>query len=183
MMNEIKITLDDRLVAAGLARAPEVIEKNVDEALATGAKDAVEAMQAILVKNRSVARNALYWSVHVEKIAAMRYFVGTGVKHARMVEEGTGPAAGRRSYMPDSRDLEDYVKQRAGITLKGRKGSVTRRRQLAEIHDRAYALALHIKQHGTKAHPFVAPTRDLMEPKIRVLAAEAVNKSLREIFA
>lgn len=183
MTTEIKITLDDRLVVAGIARAPEVIIRNVDEALSTAAQDtaAVMRLQASRYDSRGLRRE----SVHVEKLAPMHYFVGPGIDpiRARAGEEGTGPAAGRASYMPDPSKLEDYVKQRAGITLRGRKGSASRRSQLAEIRDRAWALALHIKRYGTKAAPIVAPTRDLMEPKIRVMAAAAVNKSLREIFA
>ncbi len=180
---EIRITLDDRLVAAGLAKAPGVIQRNVSDALSRGAEETAREMKAALVSNRSAARSALLLSIRPLRIGEMRYFVAPGVNYARMVEEGTGPAAGRASYMPDPSKLEDYVKQRAGITLKGRKGSASRRSQLAEIRDRAWGLALYIKEHGTKPHPFVAPTRDLMDPKIRVMVAAAVNKSLREIFA
>jgi hypothetical protein len=178
----IKIEMRKHQLAAALERAPQVIERNVDAALARGAQEVAREMKLALTTNRSMARSTLANSIRAARVAALHYFVAPGVNYSRMVEEGTGPAAGQKSYMPNPVHLRDYVKQRSRVTFTAKPRTPGRRAQMDEVRDRAWALAQHIKKHGTKPHPFVKPTRDKMEPRIHRLVAQAVTHSLQEVL-
>lgn len=180
--HEIKITVTNERLIEALERAPEVFERNVDAATWRGAEETAREMKLKLASNRSMARSILANSIRAIKVAVMHYFVAAGTAYARMVEEGTGPAAGQKPYMPNPVHLRDYVKQRSSIVFRAKPGTSARRQAMDEVRDRAWALAIYIKRHGTRAHPFVKPTRDKMEPRVRELVIEAVQKSLRQIF-
>lgn len=182
MTAEIKVTIDNARVTEALAKAPGVIERHAEIGLQRGAEETAREMKAVLTTNRSAARSTLIQSIRAVRLEKLHYFVGPAVNYARMVEEGTGPAAGRRAYMPNPTFLRDYVKQRSGINFKGKPGSTRRRQAMDEIRDRAFALAVHIRRHGTKPHPFVAPTREKMQPRIRELVEPSVARGLREVF-
>jgi len=182
--HEIKISVSNDRLIEGLQRAPEVIERNVDAATGRGAQETAREMVATLIRNRSMARTKLALSIlsGISKLGPSHYRVSPGSDYARAVEEGTGPAAGQKAYMPNPVHLRDYVKQRAGINFKGKPGTPTRRQAMDEIRDRAWALAMYIKRFGTRAHPFVKPTREKMQPRVLELVLGAVQKSLQQIF-
>lgn len=179
---DIRIEINHRRVAEALEKAPEVIVRNVDAALQRGAEEAAREMKLALATNRSMARSTLANSIRAARVAALHYYVAPGVNYGRMVEEGTGPAAGQKSYMPNPVHLRDYVQQRSRITFTAKPGTPGRRAQMDEVRDRAWALAQHIRKHGTQPHPFVKPTRDKMEPRIRELVGQAVERSLKEVL-
>ena len=97
-----------------------------------------------------------------------------GVAYAEYVHEGTGPAAGRASYMPPVSHLYAYVKGRAGVSFRNaKKGSAARSAQYDEIRDRAWALARYIQRHGTKPNRFMERTAAVMEKRApEILAAQ-----------
>jgi hypothetical protein len=155
-MMKIAINIQNRRVNEALAKMPGLIESKVDAVLSRGANDFATEAMAALTASRSVARTKLLQSVLARRIMLMHFEVTAGANYARMVEEGTGPAAGKKSYMPNPVFLRDYVKQRARISFAAKKGTPARRTAMDEVRDRAFALAVHIRKYGTKPHPFMA---------------------------
>lgn len=180
--HRIVTTLDNAGALKGLQRIPEAVEWHVDAEIGAIAEQGAVWMKERLAANRSMARSILANSIRAARLALMHWFVSPGTNYARAVEEGTGPAVGKPNYMPDPKHLEDYVKQRGSIRLRGKPNSPTRRRVLDEIRERAWGLAIHIWWHGTKPQPFVAPTAE----KLRTVAPDrvtgAVQRGLQEAF-
>ena len=112
-MTSIAIDIYNRRVDEALRRLPGVIETRVDLALDRGSQEFVREARSRAPK----ARSALVNSILSRRLGEMHYEVSTGVNYARAVEEGTGPAVGKASYMPNPLLLQDYVKQRGGIAL------------------------------------------------------------------
>ena len=167
---------------AALRRIPAVMEAHIGGAAYKGAGEVAQEMRLTLAKNRSVARAHLVNSINVHQAGRMGYDVVVGSDHARMVEEGTGPAAGRKSYLPNRENLEDYIKQRGKIVFSGRPGSKRRVAQEAEIRDRAMALAVHIRKYGTKPHPFAEPSLQAKKSRLFELFEAATVAGLAEVF-
>ena len=139
------------------------------------AAEVARAMRAKVEANKSVAFSNLLNSIGVFAVHTedqFNWFVRPSVNYAVEVEEGTGPAAGMERYFPDPKALEPYVKLRGGVTFTGRRGSAKRRGQEAEVRDRAWGLARFIFEHGTKPHPFAAPTAVEMSPRVIELLTE-----------
>jgi HK97 gp10 family phage protein len=179
----IAITIQNRRVTQALEKMPGVIEKRVDAALSTGAREfAVEAKLLV-----SKARSTLMQSIISRRLGLMHFEVTTGTNYARMVEEGTGPAAGRSAYMPNPLFLQDYVKQSPNskyraVAFTAKRGSPARSAAEDQVRNRAFALAVHIRKHGTKPHPFMEPTRKKLEPRIRELVGNAVDAGVKEVL-
>ena len=179
MIPDIKIEIHSRRVIQALEKMPGAIEKRVDAALWRGADEfAIEAKRVV-----SMARSTLMQSIMARRIGLMHFQVSAGTNYARIVEEGSGPAVGKPSYMPNPIFLQDYVKQRSNVSFAAKKGSAARRAAEDKVRDRAFALAVHIRRHGTKPHPFMAPTRVKMEPRIRELVGNAVEAGVKEALA
>lgn len=162
--------------------APSVLVAHIGGATLRGAQEVAREAKLILAENGSMARSTLANSIRVLTVGPMHHRVEAGTTYARMVEEGTGPAAGRKAYMPNPVRLRDYVKQRAAIRFTGRRGSARRRSQQDELRDRAFALAMHIKKYGTKPHPFMAPAAERKKSRVFALVQEAVNAGIAEIL-
>ena len=107
MMN-IAINIQNRRVNEALARLPGVIEGKADAAIWRGAEEFARAAKQKLVENKSAGRSTLINSVIARRLGQMHFEVTAGANYARMVEEGTGPAAGKKSYMPNPVFLRDY---------------------------------------------------------------------------
>lgn len=152
---EIRQVLHDETVQAGLREGPEHVIRHVEAAQLKGAH--LIARTAKLNAARIAAFSTLANSIGVNKVAPLHFEVRAATNYARPVEEGTGPAAGRASYTPNSTHLLAYIKRRGNIRWQGRPGSQRRRDLMREIRDRAFALAMHIRKHGTKASPFMRP--------------------------
>lgn len=138
-------------------------------------QEVARSMRRRIAANKSVAFSTLVNSIQVLQDGELGRFVAPSVNYARMVDEGTGPAAGRKRYFPDPKALEPYVKLRSRITITGKPGSPQRKAQRDEIRDRAQALARYIYVHGTKPHPFVEPTRDDMQARVIELLTQGAQ--------
>lgn len=176
-MIAIAINIQNRRTDEALRRMPGAIIGRADQALDRGSQEFAREARRRVSKARSTLANA----ITARKVGELHYEVSTGVGYGRAVEEGTGPAAGKGSYMPNPVFLRDYVKQKSGISFASR-NVTAKRAAMDEVRDRAFALAVYIRQHGTKPHPFMAPTRAVMEPRIRELVGEAVDGGLKEVF-
>lgn len=187
-MIEVRIQIRNQAALAALGSYPGVLERHVGQEVEGLARWAAGRMKMILGANRSAASSDLIESINSEQLGPMHYFVGPHVAYGREVEEGTGPAAGRPSYMPNPVHLRAYVKQGGGgnpagrILLKGRPGSARRRQVMDEIRDKAWALAIYIKRHGTRPHPYIAPTAAELEARAPGRIEAAVERATREAF-
>jgi len=182
-MIEQKITVNSDQAAAAFAKAPEVMTRHVDAHLHRGAEEVAREEKLILAENKSMARSILANSIRALHMGPMHWQVRTGTDYARMVEEGTGPVAGRPSYMPNPVKLMDYVKQRARITFKSAKaGSPARRSLMRQIRDRAWGLAIWIRKHGTKPHPFAAPALERKRSRLFDLVHAGAAAGVAEVF-
>ena len=181
MMN-IAITIQNRRVNEALARLPGVIEGKVDSALLRGAQEFAREAKLKLAKNNSMARSLLANTIIAKRTGPLQFEVSANTNYARMVEEGSGPAAGKPSYMPNPVFLRGYVTQRSRISFAAKQGTPARRAAVDEMRDRAFALAVHIRKYGTQPHPFMEPTRKKMEPRIRELVGNAVEAGVKEAF-
>ncbi len=160
------------------AKDPGALALSVGRALDRAAQETAREMRRTVAANRSTAFSNLLNSIQVFRDSEFERSIAPTVNHARMVDEGTGPAAGKARYFPDPRALEPYVKLRAGVTYSGRPGSASRWKQRNEVRDRAWALARFIFAHGTQPHPFAAPTAENMRPRILELLAGGVREGL-----
>lgn len=182
MALRIDIRIDHQKALQGLEHLPGTVIAEVDGEMGAIAEQGADMMKRQLAINRSMARTTLATSVRAERRAAMHWWVGPGLNYGRMVEEGTGPAAGRRSYMPDPERLQDYIRQRGGIRMTGKPGTSARQRAIDEIRDRAWGLAVHIRRHGTKPRPFVKPTAEQLRAIASTRVSEAVQRGLQKVF-
>ena len=182
-MIEQKITINDAAARAAFAKAPEVVTRHVDALLGRGAQEVAREEKLILVENKSMARSILANSIRALHPGPMHWQVRAGTDYARMVEEGTGPAAGRKAYMPNPVHLRDYIKQRSRITFKSAKaGSPKRRSLMQEVRDRAWGLALWIRKHGTKPHPFAKPALERKRSRLFELVNAGAAAGVAEVF-
>lgn len=179
---DIKISIDTKQAAAAMDKAPGVVERHVDGRLALVAAKVARDAKLQLASNNSMALGALANSIGSRRLAMLRWQVSTGTNYARAVEEGTGPAAGAKPYMPNPDALRAYVKQRSKITFAGKPGSPKRTGQIDEIRDRAWALARHIRKFGTKPHPYMAPAAEKNRAGATEQVALAVAAGLKEVF-
>ncbi len=178
-MMRIRHRIDDRQARAAFTRAPEVMERAIAVPLEQGAK--AIAVTARRNASRYDAFGGNREQIRVEKVSNLHFRVIADSAYARPLEEGTGPAVGRRMYMPDPETLEQYIKKRAGIRW-GRAGSRKRRSQEREIRDRAWGLALHILFHGTKPHPFMAPAAEEHRSELHRNVERGVWLGIAEVF-
>lgn len=123
-------------------------------------------------------------SIHVEHPGELHFRVTTSVNYARAVEEGTGPAAGRKRYYPNPDNLRAYIDSnpRTRRFSLARAGSAKRGEQQLEVWFRSRALAWYIYQHGTKPHPYMAPALEAHRAAFPGLVAEGVNAGIAEAF-
>lgn len=78
----------------------------------------------------------------------------SGKKYAQYVEAGTGPAAGHSQYMPNAENLALYFGASKSL---------------------AWAIALSIKEKGTKANDFVNRTYTWLQARMSGFAGELAN--------
>ncbi len=182
MSLKINVKLDQEKTLQGLEHLPGAVGAEVDAELGRLAQEGAVMMKRRLAENRSMARTTLANSIHAVRRALMHWWVGPAVNYARAVEEGTGPAVGRPSYMPNPEHLEDYIRQRGGIRMAGKPGSSRRQRVINEIRDRAWGLAVHIRRHGTRPRPYVKPTAEQLNAIASARVTAAVQRGLQKVF-
>jgi len=175
----VKFTLtpDQRAAAS---KAPEILVRHLQGAGERASQEVARAM-----RQRASAHDmlgTLKQSIRAVRDGEHAWTVAPGVNYARMVEEGTGPAAGRARYFPRPDALMSFVRRRSALTFTGtRPGSSARRAVAQELVDRVWALARSIHAKGTRPHPFVRPTARTMAPRVRALFEQATRSALEEI--
>lgn len=179
-MNELKITIDDAQVRQALERMPDVVVRHVDSNLWKGSQ-----ALAVTARHNASAHDAFATNreaIHARKLGPLHFQVVAGSNYARALEEGTGPAAGKRAYMPDPEKLQDYIKRRHRITFTGRRDSRKRRGQEREIRERAWGMARAIAKHGTEPYPFMAPALEEHRSRLHQLVQEGAIAGAAAVF-
>lgn len=157
---KLSIELDSAQARAAFEKAPAVMDRSLIRALDRAGQEVAREERRAAPK----AFSTLTQSIRVAKDAKFSRLIAPDVNYARYVEEGTKPGK-----MPPRQALEPWLKFRAGIS--GR-----------ELRNRSFLLARYIQRHGTKAHPFVAPTAEKMRGRVLALLREGVDRGVREIL-
>lgn len=174
---QISVTVDQGNLAA-LAGFPQALEAGLTPKLDRAGEEVAREMKRAAPKAFSTLTN----SIRTERDSALVRWVGPGVNHALMVEQGTGPAAGQSPYFPNPLKLAPWLRQHAGRSVGGTKAGTAARRTLEQVlRDRTWALARHIATFGTRAQPFVAPTAEKMQPRVVALIQEGIDASIASL--
>lgn len=171
---DIRFKIDTAGARRDFDRAETVMVRNVERYQSRGAEELAREARDRAPKAFSTLAN----SIRAYRVGEMHWRVSTGVNYAKAVEEGTPPGT-----MPNPTHLYAWIKQRSGIGFSStRPRSAGRRSQYAEIRSRAFALARHIKHHGTRPQPYMEPARAAKESRILALMRQGVDAGRREAF-
>lgn len=157
-MVDMSIKVDDRDVLAALGRAPREVGRSLERGLDRAGHEVAREGKRQAPKAFSTLAN----SIKSSRVSPFTREVAPGVNYGRAVEEGTPPGT-----MPPRSALEPWVRFRTRAT--GR-----------ELRDRAFGLARYIKEHGTRAQPYMEPTRVKMESRVVEIVRESTAAGLRE---
>ena len=152
--NVQRVTLAIQAEGEGLVRA-------LTDEMAQLAQEAVRFMKNRAPKWRSTLTN----SIHAEMVDPTSWRIGPGVAYGRAVEEGRGPGKSLPRWSdPAAADIKAWLTSKVFKGRKrARKGTMGVVREDLELRDRYQGLAWHVRHKGIKAHPFAAPTLDMME--------------------
>lgn len=154
----IDIKIDEKEVLQAMSRAPRIMARHIERGLGRAAQEVAREERDVVPKAFSNLMN----SIRENRISPFERHVNTGVNYARAVEEGTEPG-----HMPPWQALAPWIHQKTKAS--GR-----------ELRNRAFGLARYIKEHGTKAQPYAAPTAKKMESRVIQLVRESIGAGLSE---
>ncbi len=155
------VTTNIRQVTIALRSEGEGLLNAVVDELARLAQEAVNFMRMQAPKWRSTLTN----SIRADKVSDHEWSIGPGVDYGRAVEEGRGPGKGLPRWSdPAAADIVAWLTTKvfAG-RRRARRTSMKAVNENLELRDRYQGLAWHVRHKGIKAHPFAAPTLDMME--------------------
>lgn len=178
--SRIDIRIDDARVLEAFSKAPEVMRRHVEGGVQRGAGEIVTEAKTRAPKSLSNLVN----SIAAAPAGELAWVARAGSAHAVMVEQGTGPAAGKKKYYPNPDNLLQYLMTTPKARGFGRWKRSDRGRLEQEMGmvRRAQAFAWWIYQHGTKAQPFMAPAAEAKRDRCTELVRAAVSKGLLEVF-
>ena len=155
------VTTNIRQVTIALRSEGEGLLNAVVDELARLAQEAVNFMRMQAPKWRSTLTN----SIRADKVSDHEWSIGPGVDYGRAVEEGRGPGKGLPRWGdPAAADIVAWLTTKvfAG-RRRAKRTSMKAVNENLELRDRYQGLAWHVRHKGIKAHPFAAPTLDMME--------------------
>lgn len=155
------VTTNIRQVTIALrAEGEGLLTAMVDE-LSKLAQEAVNFMRMQAPKWRSTLTN----SIRADKVSDHEWSIGPGVDYGRAVEEGRGPGKGLPRWSdPAAADIVAWLTTKVFVgRRRARRTSMKAVNENLELRDRYQGLAWHVRHKGIKAHPFAAPTLDMME--------------------
>lgn len=156
------------------------MDKGVGDELARLAQEAARMMQRLAPKSRS----ELVLSIAAKQTGEFEYEIRPVVPHAWYVEHGVKPGGKGLPRFFDfaSGPIVAWLRTHPkGGGKPGRapaKGSKRARVFELELRDRYEGLAWHVRHHGVKASPFVAPTAEFMEKVLPQRMELAVRRVL-----
>lgn len=154
-------TTNIRQVTIALRSEGEGLLNAVVDELARLAQEAVNFMRMQAPKWRSTLTN----SIRADKVSDHEWSIGPGVDYGRAVEEGRGPGKGLPRWSdPAAADIVAWLTTKVFVgRRRARRTSMKAVNENLELRDRYQGLAWHVRHKGIKAHPFAAPTLDMME--------------------
>ena len=155
------VTTNIRQVTIALRSDGEGLLNAVVDELARLAQEAVNFMRMQAPKWRSTLTN----SIRADKVSDHEWSIGPGVDYGRAVEEGRGPGKGLPRWSdPAAADIVAWLTTKVFVgRRRARRTSMKAVNENLELRDRYQGLAWHVRHKGIKAHPFAAPTLDMME--------------------
>lgn len=155
------VTTNIRQVTIALRSEGEGLLNAVVDELARLAQEAVNFMRMQAPKWRSTLTN----SIRADKVSDHEWSIGPGVDYGRAVEEGRGPGKGLPRWSdPAAADIVAWLTTKVFVgRRRARRTSMKAVNENLELRDRYQGLAWHVRHKGIKAHPFAAPTLDMME--------------------
>ncbi len=154
-------TTNVRQVTVALRSDGEGLLNAMVDELERLAQEAVNFMKMQAPKWRSTLTN----SIRADKVAENEWSIGPGVDYGRAVEEGRGPGKGLPRWSdPAAADIVAWLTTKvfAG-RRRAKRTSMKAVHENLELRDRYQGLAWHVRHKGIKAHPYAAPTLDMME--------------------
>lgn len=147
--DSVKITLDDTKVREMLAKAPQETKMTVRRLLERAGIDVMSEMRqhAPVAVTGDLRRSAHYFFQSENEVA-----VEPTAKYAEAVEKGSKP---------------HWVSVRPGTPLF---------RWAMQKGISPFALQWSIAHKGTKPHPFIQPTYDIMEPQVQRLFTDGITE-------
>lgn len=177
----IELRYDDAAARAALRKSPGVVRRMLGLAIERGARDLAQEARTNVSKRHGMGQ--LLQSIGPSMLGPLHWEVRAKSRYSRMVEEGTGPAAGKAKYYPNPDSLKDWLtlnpRYRGHAWAKS--GSTKRGNQELDIWLRSRAWAWGIYQKGTKAYPFMAPAYESKKGAVIERANEAMRKAVAEI--
>lgn len=173
---KLGIELDSKAAKAAFEKAPAVMNRTLSRYLDRAAQEVTDEARRKAAEHDNYG--ALKQSIKFYKRGDLERLVAPSVNYARMVEQGT-----KAGYWPNIGALMDWINTpgRRGFRL-AKAGSKKRLSQAMELRERAGGLARFIHAHGTKAHPFMAPTAEKMESRVHQLLREGAAAGVQEVF-
>lgn len=154
-------TTNVRQVTVALRSDGEGLLNAMVDELSKLAQEAVNFMRMQAPKWRSTLTN----SIRADKVSDHEWSIGPGVDYGRAVEEGRGPGKGLPRWSdPAAADIVAWLTTKVFVgRRRARRTSMKAVNENLELRDRYQGLAWHVRHKGIKAHPFAAPTLDMME--------------------
>ncbi len=104
-------------------------------------------------------------SIHQSRLSHQEWEIGAGADYAIAVEEGRRPGKGLPRWSdPAATNIKAWLESKVfrGVR-RARSTSMKAVHENLELRDRYQGLAWHVRHKGIKAHPFAAPTLEMME--------------------
>lgn len=159
MNNTISVSIDTQRVRDAFARAPQVMERNIDVKLSRGAEEVARTAKG----NAPKAFSNLVNSIRAHRVASLHYQVAEGMNYGRAVEEGTQP------HFPNPDALRPWVERVLGVRGK-------------EAMDKAWMIARAISRRGTRAQPYMQPAAESSRSRLFDLVRQGADEGLLEVF-
>jgi len=161
-VNAFRIDVSDERPRALLQKAPGLVERRLDDAIARGAEEVARLGRDKAPKAFSILVN----SIHAIRVGSLHYQVVTGTNYARHVEEGRAPG-----IQPGTANgLMEWVKQKTGLTG-------------TDLDRRTFVVARAIGRKGIRPQSYMRPAAEEGEPIVRQLARAAVASAIEEARA
>lgn len=158
----LEIEFDSRVEEA-LRRAPLVMRRHLDDALARGARETADAAKRRAPKAFSTLTN----SIREHTVGELHYEVRPAVAYSGHVEAGVqGPLAS----MPNLMGLSMWVRRKLGVSDIGEAGRL------------AFVIGRKLQREGIKAQPYMKPAFEEKDARVRAMMKGAVARGLSEVF-
>lgn len=177
-----------RRIVVALQEHGADMEKGISDELMVLASMTANTMRKLVAPKGGIG--TLLESIRQKQINPLEWEIGPNVNYAGFIEDGVKP--GGKGLPPFSSGASQSVRSYLARTppskfvgpppqktkRKPRKGSPAFNAAAAALRGRYHGLALHIRNHGLKAQPFVEPTARAMEPVVLERLGLAVRRVL-----